>query len=754
MNTVELAYHYLAYVGQCPIPRVQPCDQPAPDEPNSWTDGSYKNPGKRLAVGSFGVWHPNRDAADLRPEECDFVTPIPQSIHGQPGGLMLAGILPGVFNSSTRTELAAFIAICSSPHAIHVGIDNEKVVRRTNAILQGNHSTKRDWDLLPDGDLWRIAESCIRIRRPHATRSSWHRGHASWDQLLKGEVQPWHAINNGIADLAADHGIACQGWSKAQQAFDFLAKRQEAYAALYSRIVKMFSNLLRADGDRRIDQAADSGGIKGNIERIPMPRHQARPALHEGIALVFLDIAPDVAAANDELFTFWRASRWLPCGTSDQRPTTWLEAYAFFRYCGGEGPLNVNPLIPVKSFRNRYHCFMQESKRFLRANLDASSAPFVNGYKERTLLLKHYGINSGLPALSASLCTTEELSSCLHTMLLTFNQSDDPERLYNRRLKWPKADPWFHLIPKNPGLPRILLRHREHLEQSIDIRGAKGGTRYAQPASFELFCPHCKILKNCCRIKLYTTRVRSIHCGECNLTSVASKWHCICEKPWLQCKMHRQQGFACGQANISGMRFATANKAQHHHKQFLARRNAQNRLGCLGEGDFRISAGCITSSRNCLNSAKNKRDKKQKSGVGYIIPTRRDITAGQSHPPDLKTLDPCETSMRYQQHFRQALMPSSMLRDLLPAFSSSFCHSCDDLKGLKRPFVTIGPKEDGSPDSSCSRQAVPRPVQNDFPAKRARHFVSPAAKNTLIRCKGLCPKSGWTIEQFCSHCHG
>ena len=92
MKTVELAYHYLAYVGQSPIPRVQPCDQPAPDEPNSWTDGSYKNPGKRLAVGSFGVWHPNRDAADLRPEECDFVTPIPQSIHGQPGGLMLAGI--------------------------------------------------------------------------------------------------------------------------------------------------------------------------------------------------------------------------------------------------------------------------------------------------------------------------------------------------------------------------------------------------------------------------------------------------------------------------------------------------------------------------------------------------------------------------------------------------------------------------------------------------------------------------------------
>ena len=202
MNIIELAYHHLSYVGKSPMPRVQPCEGSSPVLANAWTDGSYRNPGKRLAVGSFGVWHPTRDPGDLRPEECDFASPIPQAIHGQPAGLMLAGVLPGVFNSSTRTELAAFIAICASPCPLNIGIDNNTVVQRTNAIASGTLRRRRDWSLLPDGDLWQIAEECIRIRGPQATWSSWHKSHATWSQLASGAVKPCNAINNGIADLA------------------------------------------------------------------------------------------------------------------------------------------------------------------------------------------------------------------------------------------------------------------------------------------------------------------------------------------------------------------------------------------------------------------------------------------------------------------------------------------------------------------------------------------------------------------------
>ena len=49
----------------------------APAEPNAWTDGSLKHPGLSLAVGSFGIWHPDRVVAQLTPEECDFSAPLP-----------------------------------------------------------------------------------------------------------------------------------------------------------------------------------------------------------------------------------------------------------------------------------------------------------------------------------------------------------------------------------------------------------------------------------------------------------------------------------------------------------------------------------------------------------------------------------------------------------------------------------------------------------------------------------------------------
>ena len=157
------------------MPRIQLCNAPAPNEPNAWTDGSYKNPGHKLAVRSFGIWHPTRDVADIHPEECDFAAPIAKTIHKQPHGLMMAGILPGVFNSSTRTELAAFIAICACPGPLHVGIDNSTVVSRSNALAEGTFNRKKNWALLPDGDLWQLAEECICIRGPGATACSWHK---------------------------------------------------------------------------------------------------------------------------------------------------------------------------------------------------------------------------------------------------------------------------------------------------------------------------------------------------------------------------------------------------------------------------------------------------------------------------------------------------------------------------------------------------------------------------------------------------
>ena len=36
-NILELAYHYLSYIGELPLPGIQPCNAPAPNEPTRGT---------------------------------------------------------------------------------------------------------------------------------------------------------------------------------------------------------------------------------------------------------------------------------------------------------------------------------------------------------------------------------------------------------------------------------------------------------------------------------------------------------------------------------------------------------------------------------------------------------------------------------------------------------------------------------------------------------------------------------------------
>ena len=123
IDTMQLAYKLLGYTGASPQPRIQWCSEPAPENPNVWTDGSYQHPGMQLAFGSFGSWEPGRDCAQLSSVERDFSQPVDDANPHRPTGILLAGILPGVYNSSTRNELAGFIANATKPGGFHYGID-------------------------------------------------------------------------------------------------------------------------------------------------------------------------------------------------------------------------------------------------------------------------------------------------------------------------------------------------------------------------------------------------------------------------------------------------------------------------------------------------------------------------------------------------------------------------------------------------------------------------------------------------------
>ena len=133
-----------------------------------------------------------------------------------------------------------------------------------------------------------------------------------------------------------------------------------------------------------------------------------------------------------------------------------------------------------------------------------------------------------------------------------------------------------------------------------------------------------------------------------------------------------------------------------------------------------------------------------------------------------------EQSIHFQRHLRYALFPTSsppkrakipvqadsmLLQGIMPgdldglklAESSTAGGNCvkESLNANARPQTSAAFSR-ASP-STTREQAGPSPKR----AKTHHHMLhSLSDLPPLPSCKGSCPKVGWSIEAFCSFCHG
>jgi hypothetical protein len=290
------------------------------------------HPGAKLALGSFGSWEPLREVGLLTPEEADFCLPIELNKAGRSKGLMMAGTLPGVYNSSTRTELAAIIASLSKPGGLHIALDNMSVVNGVMNIIEGKSRRKRPWNLRPDGDLWQIAEQAIAARNPQSLQITWTKGHATWEHIVGGLVFAGDAVGNGQADLAAEHGHRAVDRQALQEVLSYQARAQAAYVQIMVRFQKLALAIIKADWELRDAAGFVKHGKKAEAEWIDIPAiANDKPDFSEGEALELLDLPASLHGKLAECQVFWSHTRWKPATV---KPTTWLEAFAVLRYWG------------------------------------------------------------------------------------------------------------------------------------------------------------------------------------------------------------------------------------------------------------------------------------------------------------------------------------------------------------------------------------------------------------------------------------
>ena len=240
LDTQQIAYKFLGYLGATPMPQIIECTTAPPPDPNTFSDGSYLHPGQGLAYATFRVWHPERRGDEVTDAELEFCRQVLAVERQGAPGVSIAGSLPGVYNSSTRAELAGAIVSMTKPGALHLALDNLSVVNGIQRILDGAKralawnfctclSGRRPWSFRSDGDLWEIAERAIKARGVNSIAVSWTKGHATWRHILNGVTTERNAIGNGYADAAADAGHEVVDKHDQQLVLSHIAAGQASY---------------------------------------------------------------------------------------------------------------------------------------------------------------------------------------------------------------------------------------------------------------------------------------------------------------------------------------------------------------------------------------------------------------------------------------------------------------------------------------------------------------------------------------------
>ena len=121
-NTV--AYKITCKVEAPQLLDIAPCPLPAPDKPNTFTDGNLDGNDTSFTCGGYGAWFRGRDQADISDQELIFASTAEGPQGHRSAGSAIAGSSYGTFSSSSRQELAAMIVSIPRPNATHIASDS------------------------------------------------------------------------------------------------------------------------------------------------------------------------------------------------------------------------------------------------------------------------------------------------------------------------------------------------------------------------------------------------------------------------------------------------------------------------------------------------------------------------------------------------------------------------------------------------------------------------------------------------------
>ena len=173
------------------------------DHPDVWTDGSLvldRLTGVSSSGSGFFAHQAERFWRGCRWGHVDGVYPDLDRAYCR--GF---SSVPGPLQPVQRAEMWGVVLALQSSRAVHLGVDNLRVVRHVDRLLHGCRGPK-PFELVNDGDLLLLIEHMLNRRGFDTVRISKVKGHADDAMVLHGQVRRDDRLGNDAADEAADFG--------------------------------------------------------------------------------------------------------------------------------------------------------------------------------------------------------------------------------------------------------------------------------------------------------------------------------------------------------------------------------------------------------------------------------------------------------------------------------------------------------------------------------------------------------------------
>ena len=775
-TATSIAYMLKAHAAPPPTLNISTVDGTPPRFANAYSDGSVRHPNTTFSTATFGVFWPGRAHSNISDLESDFATYVDLGPAHREAGLALAGSVHGIFHSSARAELVA--AIVALLHATPTALksDSNSIVTKALALAQRCSPGKRPWPLHKDGDLWEIFAKVIDSRGTSAQTIAWTKGHATLEHILGGTVSAKDAVFNSLADKAADRAHATPSAKCMHSLLAYYAGKQRCYVQIIRAICKRIARVAQAASDQleAIGKARTASNSTDYIDTPAVTTTNSSEAINLSfVALPPLALLDTEVQAAAEVRIFWQRLRVVPIDVATGVGITWLELHALFSLRGGNAI--GKPSAAMDHLRQthaaRYKAFIRRSKQ-LFAFADSATQPLLKPH-----LLRHagnrqplarYGLLGNFSQLPFQLQLGDQL---LHAALCSYggkvrSAERIPLRLRSAQFKAPRFAPWQHLV-QAAILPEAALRliardnkmYPEHVNVATITRNEQQSDHASLPDAasrllnkhkhenqsnmpvhlidckeFLLSCRSCNATSDMLHKTLYRHgKCLYIYCRHCHKGATAAKWSCGCGRAWIACPRCRPIGFSCkAKARKRGSASLTSSGTAPHPPPTPKRRRSRPTIGSAdfrGRGNYRAFRKPITN--NGKASAAFADSSLTTSGCNYVGP--------YSLP-----LVPARSFVRPSSRESSPVTPGPSPSKVPTLGCTQICMNSSGSNPKRALEATGGDGRTPKMIKTCGH----------FKTCGQQHSKDTARVSPCVRGTGLCPMTGWTIDQYCPSCHG